>query len=132
MGLQLDYVTLLVLFLLNVGFPFLVDLVAKRFASTPLKTFLMLVLQLITGVIVGFGQAHTNHQVFDWSAAIQALVASIVFGAATVFKLHNLALIGANGLLAPALPGGVGQVDPVKVAASGVTVGAPVSPVQPV
>lgn len=113
-GIRLDYVALLVLFLVNVGLPFVVDLVTKRFAATPVKAFTLLVLQLVASMVVGFGATHNQGGVFDWSAAVQGFIVSVIFGAATTFKLHNLNLIGAQGPVAKTLPGGLGQVDRTK------------------
>lgn len=124
-GIRLDYVALLVLFLVNVGLPFVVDLVVKRFAATPAKAFVLLVLQLFAGVVVGFGATHNQGGVFDWSAAVQGFIVSVIFGAATTFKLHNLNLIGAQGPVAKTLPGGLGQVDRAKTVDPGLVDGLP-------
>jgi hypothetical protein len=115
-SLPVDLAVILVLLGTNVIIPFLVDIVTHRFASTQVKTLVLFVLQLITNVIVGFGQAHNNGVVFNWKAALFGLLVSIITSQPLIAWLHNLKVVGADGVLSTAFPTvGIGSPDPVKV-----------------
>lgn len=99
--------------------PFLVDLVTKKFTNDKVKTVTLLAINLVTGIVVGFSQALSNGQVFDWNGAFNAAVFAFVGGVGGVFGLKKLDIIGVNGPLANLKPDtGLGAVDQAKVVAA--------------
>jgi hypothetical protein len=125
----LDLVSLAVYVVTGLLSPFLVDIVTKRFASTQLKSVTLLAINLLTGLVVSFGDAHAAGTVFDWKAGALAAAISFVSGAAAVFHFKNLNIIGADSVLATRR--GIGREDPAKVAKNlGPVVDADPAPVQ--
>lgn len=107
-----DSLSLLLYLVVVVISPFLVDIVTKRLASTQVKTATLLAINLLTGVVVGFANAHNNHLDYDWKSALVAAGFAFIGGSASVFGLKSINLVGAQGPLAT--NGGIGKVDTVK------------------
>ena len=95
--------------------PFLVDLITKKFAASGIKSFVLLALSLINGLIMEWINSINNNVAWDWQQAVTtALLTLIISGSAFFTVLKPAKLAGADGVLATA--GGIGKVDEMKVA----------------
>lgn len=89
--------------------PFLVDLITNRLASPRLKASLLLVLSIVTGVVSGFLNAHNAGLDYDWKSALWG-AALTWFLSDKVFRFgKNADIFGQNGVVAKAIPGGLGK-----------------------
>lgn len=105
---------LLLVALIAVVLPFIVDLVTKRFASSGLKSAILLLLSLITGVLAEWLQAVNSGTDFNWETSLTTAILTFLLSVGAFFGLTKPAgLTGADGPLAT--NGGVGAVDTMKV-----------------
>ncbi len=74
----------------------------------------LLAINGLTGVVVGFTNAHIADLPFDWKAALISAGFAFVAASGAVFGFKSLDLVGARGVLAT--KSGIGPVDPAKAA----------------
>lgn len=90
--------------------PILVDLATSRLASSGLKSSVLLLLSLITGLLTEFLTSLNNGTTYDWSTALYGAVISFVLGVASFFGLTQpLGVSGSGGAVQRTVPGGVGR-----------------------
>ena len=117
-----NYTALLLYFAIGFVLPWLVDLVTHRFAHPAVKSLLLVALALLSGLASNlFDLANTNAgdiSGFDWQTWLFASAVVFISAVTTLFGVGKPALMqGADGVVAKAVPGGVGKpVIPVVVA----------------
>lgn len=102
-------ISLLVFVGIGIVLPFLVDLVTKRFASGALKSTLLLLLSLISGVLGEFLASLSADNPFDWATAGYASATAFVTGVATFYGFTSpVGISGSSGVIQKSLPAGLG------------------------
>lgn len=101
--------------LVSVVLPALVALVTKRMASPALKSVTLLLLAALTGFLSELLHALTTALPFDLGAAAFTWLASFLIAVVSHYGLLKpTGLTGSQGVIAAAVPGGIGEDDPGK------------------
>lgn len=94
-------------FVLGTVLPALVALVTQRCASSGLKAIVLALLAAVGGVATSIQMDGGN---FDWKVALTSFIVMFVTATATHFGLLKpTGVTGTDGLIASAVPGGVGE-----------------------
>lgn len=113
-----NYTALLIFFVTGAVLPTVVDLVTKKWAEPRTKALVLLVLTLLTSLATDlFNLANLNGNIdgFDWESWLFGFCVTLVSSATTLFVVTKpLHINGADGVVARAIPGGVGRVVPDK------------------
>jgi hypothetical protein len=90
--------------------PALVALVTKKLASSGLKAIVLAVLSAVSGILTSVA---ANGGDFDWKKALTSFIVSFVTASATHYGLLKpVGISGTNGVVANAVPGGIGTEVP--------------------
>ena len=102
--------SLLLFVVVGLLLPILVDLTTKRLASGAVKSSVLLLLSLVTGLLTEYLSALNGGQPFDWAVALYAAAMAFVLGVASFFGLtSSLGVSGKDGAIQRAVPGGIGR-----------------------
>lgn len=102
-------------FLVAVALPVLVALVTQRMASSGLKAAVLAALAAATGFLSELLDALVNQTPYDVGAALLIWLGSFVIAVAVHFGLWKPGgVTGSQGVVARAVPGGLGEEQPGK------------------